>query len=444
MLTTTLPVTQDAPQWSVAKRFGFGLAFTYLVLYHLEAFLGLLIPVFRITGSPGNLGPRAMYRLPWDRLAAWIGIHVFSVDPALLVSVNGSIDSAIHYARTGCFLLAAIITAILWTIADRRREYVGLNQWLTDFLRFALAIDLFFYGVNKVIPVQMLPGHLFTTDLIQPFGEKSPAGLLWAFVGYSVPYQMLSGAVELLGALLLLTRRTVALGALVCLVATVNVVLLNFCYDVDLKLYTSNLLAAAIFLAWPVLSTVVRLFVFRQPVTPPPLTRSSRTGWAWTTARIAFAVFLAVDAYQTVAGAYAELTFQAGLPTATPLYGIYEVETFRRNGQEIPPLTTDRRRWRRVVMEAPQVVRVQLMDDSFERYRVAYNQGAMQLTVFTSGAKSDPGNVFSWSAPDADHVELNGRVGGDTVVLSLRRIDRSKFLLMDRGFHWMQRESLIE
>src|SRR5262249_9377730 len=65
-----------------------------------------------------------------------------------------------------------------------------------------------------------------------PFGNKSPAGLLWAFVGYSVPYQMFSGVVESFGALLLLTRRTVALGALVCLVSTANVVLLNFCYDV--------------------------------------------------------------------------------------------------------------------------------------------------------------------------------------------------------------------
>jgi hypothetical protein len=301
------------------------------------------------------------------------------------------------------------------------------------------------YGVNKVFPVQMLPGRLFTTYLIQPFGDKSPAGLLWAFVGYSIPYQMLSGAVELLGAILLLSRRTASLGALVSLAAVVNVVTLDFCYDVNLKLFTSNLLAAAIFLAWPILSTMVRLFVLQQPVTPPAVVRSGRTRWPMMTARVAFAALLAIYAYQTVAGAYAEFTLQASLPAATPLYGIYDVEGFRRNGQEVPALTTDRRRWRRVVMESPRVVRVQLMDDSFEPYRAEYNQTATQLTLFKGGPHSTPSSVFAWSVSDADHLELDGRAGADTLVLSLRRIDRGKFLLMNRGFHWIRAgNSLIE
>jgi len=87
----------------------------------------------------------------------------------------------------------------------------------------------------------MLPGHLFTTYLLQPLGDKSPAGLLWAFVGYSVPYQMFAGFTELLASLLLLTRRTLAIGALVALVATVNVAAFNLFYDVDIKLFSLNL-----------------------------------------------------------------------------------------------------------------------------------------------------------------------------------------------------------
>ena len=432
----------DVPKWSAAKRFGFRIAFTYLVLYHLEAFLGLLGPVFRVMGSP--MGPRALYRLPWDHLAAWIGVHGFSADPALLISVSGSTDSAIHYARSGVFLLAAVTVAIVWSTADARREHVTLHRRLSDFLRFALAIGLFFYGVNKVIPVQMLPGRLFTTYLIQPFGDKSPAGLLWAFVGYSVPYQMFSGAAELVGAVLLLSRRTAALGALASLAATINVVSLNFCYDVDLKLFTLNMLAAAIFLAWPVLSTMWRLFVLRQPVEPPAVVPFRRNRWPITMLRAAFTVLLAIYAYQSVAAAYAEFKLQTELPAATPLYGIYDVESLRRNGEDVPPLTTDHRRWRRVVMESPRVVRVQLMDDSFDRYRAEYNQTAKQLMLFKGAAKTDPSGIFQWSVPDADHLELDGRAGADAMVVSLKRIDRGKFLLMNRGFHWIQRNSLIE
>ena len=340
--------------------------------------------------------------------------------------------------------MTAVVTAVVWSATDKRREYVALHQWLSDFLRYALAMSLFFYGVNKVIPVQMLPGRLFTTYLIQPFGDKSPAGLLWAFVGYSVPYQVFSGTAELLGSILLLSRRTAALGALVSLAAVVNVVALNFCYDVDLKLYTSNMLAAAIFLAWPVLSTMVRLFVLQQPVTPHVTVPPSRTGLAATTARVAFALLFAISAYQSVAGAYTEFKLQMGLPAATPLYGIYDVEGFRRNGQEVPPLTNDQRRWKRIVMESPRVVRVQLMDDSLDRYRAEYDRGAARLTLFKGGPNSEPSSVFAWSVSGADHLELNGRAGADMLVLSLKRIDRSRFLLMNRGFHWIQRNSLIE
>jgi hypothetical protein len=243
---------------------------------------------------------------------------------------------------------------------------------------------------------------------------------------------------------LLLSRRTAALGALASLAAIINVVSLNFCYDVDLKLFTSNMLAAATFLTWPVLSTMWRLFVVRQQVEPPAAVAFRGNRWPVTMLRAAFAVLLAIFAYRTVADAYAEFKLQTGFPAATPLYGIYEVESLRRNGEDVPPLTTDHGRWRRVVMESPRVVRVQLMDDSFERYRAEYNQAARQLLLFKGAAKADPSGVFHWSLPGADRVELDGRVGVDATVISLKRTDRSKFLLINRGFHWIQPTSLVE
>jgi hypothetical protein len=433
MLTNTV---NDAPRWSAAKRFSFGIAFTYFVLYQIDAFLGLFGPVLRVMRSP--VGARALYRIPWDYLDTWIAVHVFSVDPRILVPFGGGFDAAINYARAGCFLLTAIIVGFVWSATDRRSDYATLYRWLSDFLRFALAITLFFYGVNKVIPVQMLPAHLYTTALIQPFGDKSPAGLLWSFVGYSVPYQMFSGAVEVLASLLLLTRRTLAVGALLALAATVNVAVLDLCYDVSLKLITLNLVAVAVFLAWPALTVIVRLFVLDQRVAPSPVVRSVRPGWFSTAARFTFAVLLAIYAYQTVAAAYTEYRLQVGLPTTTPLYGIYNVEAFRRNGADVPPLTTDDHRWRRIVVESPRVVQVQRMDDSFDQYRAESNPGVMQLKLFRGGPNSNPVGMFTWSASDADHVELDGNLGSDTLQVALTRIDQNKFPLMSMGFRWVQ------
>jgi hypothetical protein len=35
---------------------------------------------------------------------------------------------------------------------------------------------------------------------------------------------------------------------------------------------------------------------------------------------------------------------------------------------------------------------------------------------------------------------LAGRLGSDSLVLRLRRIDENRFLLMNRGFHWIQEQ----
>ncbi len=121
------------------------------------------------------------------------------------------------------------------------------HAWLRLLVRYTLAFTLFGYGFAKIFPLQFPPPRLFR--LIQPYGDFSPMGVLWNFMGASVPYQIFSGAAEALGGFLLLFRPTTTLGALVSFAVMANVVALNFCYDVPVKLYSCNLLLMAVFLA---------------------------------------------------------------------------------------------------------------------------------------------------------------------------------------------------
>src|SRR5437899_11151387 len=87
--------------------------------------------------------------------------------------------------------------------------------------------------------------------LVQPFGDASPMGLAWTFVGASPAYEIFTGTGELLGGLLLTMQRTTLLGALVAAGVMAHVVALNFCYDVPVKLFSSHLLALALWLMIP-------------------------------------------------------------------------------------------------------------------------------------------------------------------------------------------------
>jgi len=81
--------------------------------------------------------------------------------------------------------------------------------------------------------------------MLEAIGDQSPMGLLWNFMGASAPYTIFGGLGELIGGLLLTNRRTALLGALISAAVMSQVVMLNFSYDVPVKIYSSELLLTA-------------------------------------------------------------------------------------------------------------------------------------------------------------------------------------------------------
>jgi hypothetical protein len=65
-------------------------------------------------------------------------------------------------------------------------------------------------------------------------------GLAWTFLGFSKAYNYFMGIAEAGGGLLLLFRRTAIFGVLLSMIVTSNIVAINFCFDVPVKLYSST------------------------------------------------------------------------------------------------------------------------------------------------------------------------------------------------------------
>ena len=122
-------------------------------------------------------------------------------------------------------------------------------------LRYFLAAMMFVYGFAKVYAIQFRTPWLGRYD--QAIGEMSPMGLLWTFMGHSRAYTIFAGLAEVAGGVLLLWRRTAVIGAFVVIAVMTNVVLLNFCYDVPVKLFSVELLAMAIAIVGPQLQRIV-------------------------------------------------------------------------------------------------------------------------------------------------------------------------------------------
>ena len=98
----------------------------------------------------------------------------------------------------------------------------------------------------------------------------------------------------MLGGLLLVARRTTLLGALVSIGVLTNVVMLNFCYDVPVKLFSAHLLAMAVFLVLPDLRRLADLLVFNRGVEPAADPAALRRKWLHRGALVLRTVFVLV------------------------------------------------------------------------------------------------------------------------------------------------------
>lgn len=113
----------------------------------------------------------------------------------------------------------------------------------TALLKTVLAAILFFflfkYGWDKITKGQFYmpePNTLFT-----PFGKLSKDIAYWSLVGSSYPYTVSLGIIEVVAALLLLFKRTQFLASLLAVVIFGQVVLINFSFDISVKLLSGSL-----------------------------------------------------------------------------------------------------------------------------------------------------------------------------------------------------------
>lgn len=422
MPTMNSALTDNA--WNLSRRTMFRFAFAYWLLYNFP---------FPLTDLPFVQPLVRLYDNGWDAIVVWGGRVVFG--QSITFRPAGSGDTTWNYVQFFCFVSLALVTTIIWSLADRKRaHYAKLWQWLYVYVRFALAAAMISYGAVKVIKAQF--PDLTLDALAQPVGDSSPMGLLWKFMGASWLFNVFTGAAEMLGGLLLTLRRTTLLGALVSIAVLSNVVALNLSYDVPVKLYSMRLLAMAVWLALPDARRLVNLFWFHRPVeaaTPTPLlatagrNRIANIGAALLV--IAFTVWSLLEAHQDRREIHA--------PEArSPLYGLWEVERLEINGQLRPPLLTDENRWRRLVFDRPDLLVIQLTSDARARYQLELDA---EKKVLALSKRSDPNwrAELNYERPNEEQLLLQGDFGEETIRAQLRRVEAAQYPLVSRGFHWI-------
>jgi uncharacterized membrane protein YphA (DoxX/SURF4 family) len=418
-------------QWSFAQRVAFRFCFVYLGLYCLgtQIFGGLfLIPKVEVT-DPASLWPMR-------QIIFWTAAHIFHAKLPLIYADSGSGDKTFDWVFVFCLLVIAALATGTWSALDRKRgNYATLYKWFRLVIRFALASEMILYGLDKVIPLQMPFPYL--TRLLEPFHAFSPMGVLWSSIGASPAYEIFAGCAETLGGILLIFPRTAMLGALVSLADLTQVFMLNMTYDVPVKLFSFHLLLMAVFLLAPEFERLVDFFLRNRtagPSTQAELFQTRRANRIALAAQIVFGVWLiGMNVYSNWDGWH---TYGGGR-TKSPLYGIWNVAELSIDGQVRSPLLGDYDRWRRVVFDFPERVSFQRMDESFVGYGAAINTNEKTIALTNNSDKNWKGNL-TFQRVAEDQLILDGSMDSHTIHMKLQFVDHKKFLLVSRGFHWIQ------
>jgi hypothetical protein len=127
-----------------------------------------------------------------------VGKHILRLSTDITVQPNGSGDTTYNYVQQTCYLVLAAVATGVWSVVDRRRmQYARAHDFLRIYVRYSLASSMLSYGFAKVFKMQFpFPS---VERLMDPFGDSSPMGLLWTFMGYSTGYNLFTRGAEVLG-----------------------------------------------------------------------------------------------------------------------------------------------------------------------------------------------------------------------------------------------------
>jgi hypothetical protein len=423
-------IESSTEPWNAGKRLAFRFCFAYFSLYCLAGLFQAVVPIPKIdVPDPWTLWP-------FRQAIFWVAAHLFRAKLPLIFSGSGSGDKTFDWTEVFCVLIAALFATAVWSIFDRRRtNYAALHRWFRLFIRFCLAATILLYAFDKFIPLQMpFPG---LATLVEPYGNLSPMGVLWSSIGASPAYEIFAGLAELAGAVLLMFPRTVTLGALVCTVDMFQVFMLNMTYDVPVKQFSFHLLLLSLFLLAPQMGRLTDFFLHKRPVSLRPeeaLFISSRANWiAGIVQVLLWFWILGMNGYQTWSAWH-----EYGPGRQKPvLYGIWEVNQMTIDGQVRSPLLDDDGRWRRMIFDYTQTMEVEHMNDSFEWFAATIDARKMSIDLIKRNDKNWKANL-AFLRPATDQLNLDGTMNGHKVQMQLKREDETRFMLLSRGFHWVQ------
>lgn len=376
-------------------------------------------------------------------VVTFLNDHLFHVKDKLNIDGGGSGDTSYAWAYFYTSLLLAASGTLLWSTLVRKTKDYKRQEWcLKNTLRYYIIITAFFYGTIKLFAMQMPEPNL--SQLATPLGDYLPMRFSWMFFGYSAPYQIFSGVMEITVAILLLYRRTIVMGLLLGFGVFLNVFILNLCFDIPVKIFSMHLVIYCLYLIVSDASHFTNFFWKNIPSGKLNSYDFSTTNRYFKIFRIVFKVLiiLVFGVFSTYQSWEYKQEFTKSNIQKPIEPGVYHVKSFKKNGEVILISPADDKLWKDFIFQDDGRGSILTSDTLFKQ---AYNRGYFSYQVNPKKNKlifTKPGNekeiLFesNYEVTNPKSIQIRTKIKNDSLFFDLEKSDRH-FQLTEKQFHWI-------
>lgn len=363
----------------------------------------------------------------------WFGKAFLHLADLHKIKFTGSGDTTFDYVLILFDVVFSFILALIILIADRKRKsYRNAYLFTIVIARYYVAYTMLVYGFIKIFHGQFGPLGFHTME--EKFGYMSPMRVLWSFMQASHAYSFFGGLMEVIGGTLLLFRKTKTFGALFSMTVMINVAVLNFTYDVPVKIFSTHIVLLCFFILSYEWSKLNNFFIAHKIEVLNYDKIRVRKKWI-KIVLISFKVLLLAWAFYTLFVARLFMRAQG----TVPLEGSYTTQTFIRNNDTLPAGTGDTTRWTKVFINYANSLVAQRGDSLYSGFASNIDTIAKKIILkkhSPHGSTTDDYAVFTYQL-QGDTLMLEGNMQSDSIRMTFIRKQMKDYPLVKRGFHWI-------
>ncbi|OXA85702.1 hypothetical protein [Flavobacterium hercynium] len=285
-------------------------------------------------------------------------------------------DSTTLYGLFFVLLFLSSIFTIVFSLFNFWKIYKNqINKVFQIVLVYYLACVMLKYGFDKIFKVQFYlpePNTLYT-----PLGMLDKDILFWSTMGTSFFYNVFMGLIEIIPALMLFYNKTRTLGLCILFGVLINVVFVNFGFDISVKLYSLFLILICFLLLVPNLKKIIQFFISNKPTALSKLKGSDLI--TSKPIRITIKTFIIFFIFMESLFPYIRnQNFNNDNSIQNPLRGAYEVVKVEKNDTTKNSVNL---KIKRIFIHRDNYFIFQYADDTMEDYYLEINETRNQFTL---------------------------------------------------------------